>query len=158
MVQLQSSGPFNLSNYGRSVVARTMFEKGIAFTAAAALVDRHNGNASVVLHLLCQGVEIVLKAILLNADYKKYRPRLRVLGHRLSAIAAETRTVSGLHVFAGAAGQELKQLEDFYSKHLLRYAHSFDIIIDATTIPCQRVARHIGAVIKLCQRDRVFEC
>ena len=158
MVQLQSAGPLNLSNYGRSFVARTMFEQGIAFTAAAALVDKHNGNASVVLHLLCQGVEIVLKAILLSANYKKYRPQLRSLGHRLSAIAAETRTASGFHVFPGAAGQELKQLEEFYTKHLLRYAHSFDIFIDAKTIPCRRVARHVAAIIRLCQGNRIFEC
>ena len=98
-----------------------------------------------------------MKATLLRVDYKSYRPMLRTLGHNLSELGSEVRKATKLHVFIGAAGQELSQLERFYKHHLLRYAHSFDIIIDARTIPCARVTRHLKAVVELCQRRGTFE-
>ena len=54
MVQLQAAGGSNLTDFGRLTVTRHMFEKGVSFLTAAALLDKNNGHPSVVLHLLCQ--------------------------------------------------------------------------------------------------------
>ena len=54
--------------------------------AAAVLLRKHGGDKYVVWHLLCQGIEIILKALLLFLDYKKYNKLQRTFGHDLEKI------------------------------------------------------------------------
>ena len=157
MTRLATFGPGQLTDYGRSQIARIMYEKGKGFIGAALLVDQRDGHPSVMLHLLCQGVEIILKALLLAKDYKHYRPKLRNLGHNLVRIAAAARTATGLHIFSGAALAELRTLSDFYRQHLLRYASMFDRYIDPNTIPSRRVLRHSFAIMKYVERKALFK-
>ena len=156
LTQLVVTGPMNLTVHGNALVARHMFDKGKAFVGGAILMKRHNGNQAVVLHLLCQGVEILLKAGLLRVDYEKYRPKLRKFGHRLSATSKELHAATGLDVLPRAAGAELAVLERFYNQHLLRYGHTFDILVDYGTIPYKRVLMRIAAAVKLCERRGIF--
>ena len=148
--------PGTLTNYGRFFVARSMYEKGKGFIGAAVLVEKQNGNPSVVLHLLCQGIEIILKAMLLEKDYVRYKPLLRKYGHDLPKTAAAVRKVTGLHIFPPRILTELQTLSDFYRQHLLRYASNFDIFIDVRTIPSKKVLLHVVALIRYLERKQVF--
>ena len=133
-----------------------MYQKGKGFIGAALLVDQQHGHPSVVLHLLCQGIEILLKAILLARDYEHYKPRLRKFGHDLVKIATEARAATGLHIFSGASAGELQTLSRFYCKHLLRYASPLDIFIDPSTIPARRVFKHAFAILKHVEKRALF--
>jgi hypothetical protein len=64
------------------------YQKGRYFIGAALLLRKHGGDEYVVLHLLCQGVEIVLKALLLLHDFDKYRTLLKGYGHAAVASRA----------------------------------------------------------------------
>ena len=57
--------------YAKRLMADGHYRRGQHFIAAAILLRQHGGHEYVVLHLLCQGVEIVLKAILLLRDFDK---------------------------------------------------------------------------------------
>ena len=154
---IASLGSGQLSNYGRSLVARAMYERGKGFLGAAALVDQRDGHPFVVLHLLCQGIEIVLKAVLLANDYKQFKPQLRALGHDLPKSAAAVKEATGLHVFKGGVEQELQVLSNFYRQHLLRYAGAIDIFIDPKTIPSRRVFKRTAALLRYAERKKLFD-
>ena len=151
-----SSGSVVMTTYAKILVAKAMYEKGTAFIGAALLVNQKNGNAFVVLHLLCQGIEVVLKAILLAKDYGFYKPRLKRYGHNLVKAAAAVRNATGLNVFTHGALAELQSLNTYYSKHLLRYASNFDIFIDPASIPHERVIRHTLALVRYTERKGTF--
>ena len=145
-----------MSTHAKAIVACAMYEKGRAFLGASLLVNQKKGNAYVVLHLLCQGIEIVLKALLLRRDYDTHRPTLKRLGHNLVRTATSVRTATDLHVFTHGALAELQILNSFYSQHLLRYASNVDILINPETIPHKRVARHAFALVKYCEKKGTF--
>lgn len=145
-----------MTTYAKSLVAKAMYDKGRAFIGGALLVNQKNGNKYVVLHLLCQGIEIVLKAILLAKDYDRYKPRLKNLGHNLIKAAAAVRNATGLNVFTHSALNELQGLNTYYSNHLLRYASNFDIFIDPVSIPHARVIRHAFALVRYIERKGTF--
>lgn len=145
-----------MTTYAKSLVAKAMYEKGRAFIGAALLVNQKNGNAFVVLHLLCQGIEIVLKALLLAKDYGHYKPRLKDLGHNLVKAAAAVRKATGLNVFTHGALAQLQALNTYYSQHLLRYASNFDIVIDPASIPHERIIRHTLALVRYTERKGTF--
>ena len=151
-----SGGGMMMTAYAKRIVAQAMYQKGKAFISAALLVNQKHGNAFVVLHLLCQGIEILLKALLLVKDYDFYKPRLKNLGHNLVKTAAAVRTATGLHVFMRGALTELQTVNTYYSQHLLRYASNFDIFIDPTSIPHARVIRHTLALVRHIERKGTF--
>ncbi len=75
-----------LTGHGKKNRARAMFYRGKNFLGAAALLDQKGGYRDVVLHLFCQGLEIVQKSLLLEKDYDKFKPDLAKkgkLGHDL---------------------------------------------------------------------------
>jgi len=83
-----------LADGGKTRVALSMYRKGQAFGAAAVLLNRHGESDEkeyVVLHLLCQSIEGVLKGLLLLKDYDKYSGRLKKpFGHNIFKIATES--------------------------------------------------------------------
>lgn len=141
----------------KRLVECSMYEKGKAFSRAAVLVNQKNGNELVVLHLLCQGIEILLKALLLATDYDFCKPRLRKLGHDLIKIVVATRKATNLHIFERSTLEELRTRNSFYSQHLLRYAGNVDIFIDPASIPYKRVIRHVFALIRHVERKGMFK-
>ena len=79
------------------LVCRSMYAKGVGFLGAAVLLQRQGGCQWVVLHLLCQGTELVLKSFLLFADFDKYKVRLKKhFGHDLEKLARRALAQYGL--------------------------------------------------------------
>jgi hypothetical protein len=145
-----------LTTYGKRMVAASMYAKGKNFLGAAMLLRKKGGYEYVVLHLLCQGIEITLKALLLVADYDAYKPKLRKYGrsgHDFSLTAIDTLSAFGLSPLRAPIKEELQALSVLYSKHVLRYGSFHDILVDPQTISSQRVLRRMAAVLRLAERE-----
>jgi hypothetical protein len=109
------------------------------------------------MHLLCQSIELVLKGLLLRRDFDKYHPSLKGhggFGHNLYKLSEETSSVYGMNCLRKPLADELRNLNNFYSKHLLRYGTIVDIFIDPRSIARRRVIRRFRATIKLAERGR----
>jgi hypothetical protein len=137
---------------GKSTIAASMYSKGMAFIGAAILLRQQGGYQWVVLHLLCQGIEIVMKSFLLIRDYDKFKPRLKKLGHNLEKIVKVTLKEFKLNPLPPAVATELKALNSLYATHLLRYGSGYDILVDPKTIAVDRVWRRLHATIRLARR------
>ena len=114
---------------------------------------QQKGDEYAVLHLLCQGIEIVLKALLLLRDFDKYQPLLKTYGHNLIRLAAATQTEFKLDPLRPAVLNELKELNRLYSQHLLRYDLLTDALVDPTSIPSKLVLQRALAVLRLADRE-----
>lgn len=57
---ISAVGHAQLTAHGKRLVASSMFAKGKAFLGAAILLRQKGGYEFVVLHLLCQGIEVTL--------------------------------------------------------------------------------------------------
>lgn len=148
---LKGSG--SLTIVGKRTVALSWYEKGKSFIAAALLLRRHGGDEYVVLHLLCQGVEVILKALLVFSDYDQFQPKLKgPFGHNLVAIAETAICHFHVRKLEPVIALELRGLNNFYSQHLLRYGSIVDLFILPNTIDSRRVLRKISAVIKVANR------
>lgn len=133
---------------GKAMVTQAMFLKGSHFVGAAVLLRQHNGNPHVILHLLCQGMEILQKSLLLSENYDVYHPKLRRFGHDLAKGADELSKVYKFRRTSGNLKTELDQLNTFYTKHLLRYASIADVLIDPVSLRYELVLRRCAALIK----------
>jgi hypothetical protein len=148
----------NLTAYGKRAIAQRMFVKGQSSVAAAILLRQQGGYEWVVLHLHCQGLEIVLKAFLLLHDYDYYSPRLRKdYGHDLEKLARATLRLYGLNPLSTAVASELHGLNQLYRQHLLRYASGYDLVADPVAIPSDRVLRRLVAALRLADAHGVLE-
>ncbi len=152
-------GKARLSDHGKRLVAESMYAKGKNFLGAAVLLRKEKGYEYVVLHLLCQGVEIVLKALLIYKDYNKYKSRLKwkkkdatTFGHDLKKLAEETAGEFEVRPIKQDLRVELENLNSLYSSHQLRYGTFYDVLVDPHTIESRNVLRKIVAVIRLADR------
>ncbi|WP_146060807.1 hypothetical protein [Thauera chlorobenzoica] len=104
-----------------------MYEKGRSFVMAGGLVKAYEGHRFVYLHLLCQGLECIGKALLLAHDYGKYEPILRKdFGHDLEVLVAEVDRNAGGPFLSSQSTSELKLLNAYYKRHMLRYGDAGD--------------------------------
>ena len=149
---MQLSGTAKLSVHGKRLVAESMYAKGKSFLAAAMLLRRKGGYEYVVLHLLCQGIEITLKAMLLAIDYDTFKPKLKKLGHNLVSVADTLASATKFSAPKGNVKAELTALSNLYSQHLLRYGSGYDILVNPSTIPSNRVLRRVAALLRLVER------
>lgn len=152
MATVQIKGTARLTTHGKRELAKFMYLRGKSFLGAALFLRNAGGYEYVVLHLLCQGVEVVVKALLLFHDYDTYKPQLKKFGHDLPKLVDEALRLFNLRPLEANLEDQLKKLNDLYTQHLLRYASSVDILIDASTIPSDLVLRKSAAVIRLCER------
>jgi hypothetical protein len=131
-----------------------MLARGHGFLGAALLLREKGGYEFVVLHLVCQGLEIILKALLLFKDYDHYRPRLGKgsLRHNLEDVVRATAKAFGLKYPREPLAKELRALSSWYQRHLLRYATSLDIVVNPSTIPSQLVLRRTAALLRLTKK------
>ncbi|MDX2053663.1 MAG: hypothetical protein SFV15_14780 [Polyangiaceae bacterium] len=126
-----------------------MYDKGIGFVGAAMVVGKH-GHRYVVLHLLCQGLELLGKSFLLFRDYNKYDRLLRKhIGHDLEKLVHTLGTEFGLGRPSKAFANEMKQLNALYKNHRLRYGSVSDMMIDPRSIPFRRVLGRLKAAIRV---------
>lgn len=143
-----------LTTYGKRKVAESMYAKGKSFLAAAILLRQRGGYEYVVLHLICQGVEITLKALLLFKNYDRYRGLLKkYFGHDLEKLFTATSQEFGVGRISKLVAAELKALNSLYSNHNLRYGTFFDVLVNPETIGSDRTLRKITAVIRLADRN-----
>ena len=139
-----------LASGGQQFVAKTMYARGVSFLGAAVLLERQGGFEWVVLHLICQGAEVLLKSFLLFADYDRYQPRLKKnYGHDLAKLARSVLSEYGLNPMKPALSQELHDLNQFYKQHRLRYANAGDLFLDPNTIGRDRVFRRLVAALQI---------
>ena len=141
-----------LAPHGKDLLAMSMYEKGKHFFGAAILLRRNGGNEFVVLYLMCQGIEIALKGLLLLKDYDAYHPKLKKIGHDLVSVTNEALSSFGQHALSNTVVGELLQLNALYSKHMLRYGSVADIFYVPAAIQSQQVFRRMAAVIRLAER------
>ena len=148
-------GNMTVTAHGKAQIARVQFDKGRAFVGAALLLKSHTQSESykyVYLHLVCQGIELILKGLLLTKDYDTYRPRMRTFGHDILILAEETLAEFSLKPLTPKIEQDLKYLSQQFSKHNLRYSSINDIFIDPNSIAINSVMRRLGACIRLAIR------
>jgi hypothetical protein len=142
-----------LTVHGKYLVAGSMYAKGKNFLGAALLLHEKKGYDFVVLHLLCQGIEITLKGLLLYKNYDKYWSKLKTaFGHDLKKLAAAAAAEFGVKAMKRGLLAELDHLNRIYSTHRLRYGTSYDILVNPETIPRRDVLRKIASVIRLADR------
>lgn len=137
-----------------------MYLKGIAFLRASALLyanDRSEPSDYVSLHLLCQGIELILKGFLMLRDYAAY-PAKKLsrspFGHDLQRLLDETLKAYGLKPIRGAAfNAQFTALAQHFGGHELRYAGVLDIFIAPNSIPRVAVWRKVAAAVRLAERE-----
>ena len=155
MTYVTAAGVAFLAPEGNRIIAETMYAKGQAFVVAAALLRQNGGYEYAVLHLLCQGIEVALKGVLLLINYDKFKPELKPFRHNLLAIADATSIASGLKPLRPTLRAELETLNTLYSRHLLRYGSVHDIYVAASTIPNRRVFRRMASLFRLIKMKNV---
>jgi len=114
----------------------------------------------VFLHLLCQGLEIIIKSLLLMQNYDTYKPKLKKdkkkggLGHDLVKCYEELRKEldnKPLRKKDKDIMSELKILNNFYEKHILRYGNLLDFFGEAT-ISSDLVIRYAFKLVRFGNR------
>jgi hypothetical protein len=144
------------TDYAKRLAATAMYRKGKSFLGAAILLKRNGGDEYVVLHLICQGIEITLKGLLLFKDYEKFRPKLRKYGksgHDLLLLADDVLAVFRLRPMRAALRAELQALSSLYEGQLLRYGTFHDILVDPHTVASSLVVRRMVAAGRLAERE-----
>ena len=130
-----------------------MYLKGQSFVAACVLLrqaDSSEHSDYVSLHLLCQGLELMLKGALLLKDFDAYWPKLKKLGHDLTRLVEETGDAYGQNALRGTEFRtQLKQLAQHFRDHALRYAGLLDIFIAPQSMRWNVVWRRTRAFIVL---------
>jgi hypothetical protein len=150
---ISAVGHAQLTTHGKCLVAASMFAKGKAFLGAAILLRQKGGHEFVVLYLLCQGIEVILKGVLLFMDYDKYKPELRRIGHNLLRVSEAAAKAAGLPPLKKDVRTELEMLSNLYSQNLLRYGSGYDILVNPSTIPSSHVLHRMVAVLRLAKRN-----
>jgi hypothetical protein len=154
MVTLRTApGSGRLAPAGKHFVAGSMYQKGKSFLGAALELHSKPGHEYVTLHLLCQGIENLLKGLLVLKAFDKYNPLLTTtLRHNLERLEATVRQEFGLRPPNSKLAREFQHLSRLYSSHLLRYGNVRDIFVDASTIQSDRVWRRVATVLRLAER------
>jgi hypothetical protein len=117
------------------------------------LLSQRGGDDYVVQHLLCQGIEIVLKSLLLFKDFDQYIKKIKYkIGHDLERLIKEVSIEYNSRCFKGAVVSEIKELNRLYKAHLLRYGGNIDILIDPKTIKSELTLKKIIQVIRITRR------
>jgi hypothetical protein len=140
-----------LTTHGKRILTNAKYARGINFVAAALLLRKHGGDRYVVLHLLCQGLEIIVKALLLFLDHKKYAKLQKSFGHDLEKIISAAIIIYSLGPLRPPLAAEITALNDFYSRHLLRYGGLHDIF--GASLGSARTFRRLAAVVRLANRE-----
>jgi hypothetical protein len=139
--------------HAKRMMARRLYEKGYNFLAAAVMLGKHHGDEYVTLHLACQGIEMILKGLLLLKDYDRYQPLLhKRYGHNLLLLTSDAIIEFRLRPLRPEIASELQELNQLY-RNAFRYSGLLDIFIDPTSISSRRVFRRTKAVLKVAERS-----
>jgi hypothetical protein len=140
-----------ISSYAKSLVAQSTYSKGKAFVAAAILLRQNDGYEYVVLHLICQGLELIFKSMLMQKDYDKFRPKKlkSKYGHDLEKVARRALREHNLNPLNLDEAKELAALNNLFAQHLLRYGSMYDILVDSKTIASGLMLQRLHSLIPI---------
>jgi hypothetical protein len=141
------------TTHGKREMAKLFYEKGKHFIGAAILLRNRGGDEYVVLHLLCQGTEIILKALLLLRDFDKFYPLTKKYGHKLKPLVSDALNEFKLRQLRPAVSEELEKLDELYQGHQLRYGLLINVFINPASIPSRLVLGRVGAAMRLANRE-----
>jgi len=152
IIQLKSKSS-QLTPYGKKKVAHAWFYRGVNFLLAAKLLEEKGGYHYVVLHLLCQGLEIIIKGLLLMQNYDKYKPKLKSMGHDLIKGVEELNefVVKSLKIDEDTMS-ELEKLNGFYRKHILRYGNVLDLFGEPEAVSSDLVMKYALKLVRFGNR------
>lgn len=127
-------GTAHLTKDGKVLTCRLMYKKGRDFIDAAILLNLKT-ESHVYFHLICQGIEIILKSLLLFEDYDKYNTIIKTkIDHDLLKLYRIWSKATNQNTLDNNFYKELEVLNDLYKHHHLRYHSPIDILIDPKTI------------------------
>ena len=142
-----------MTSYAKRLTAQLYYKKGCHFVAAAILLDQNDGDLYVVLQLLCQGLEIMAKALLLLKNFDKYQPLVEKYRHRLYPLVSDALAEFKLNRLRPHTSAELENLSKMYSGHVFRYNRLACVLIDPKSISFKLTLRRTGAGIRLADRE-----
>ena len=112
-------------------IAVETLKKGENFIRTALLLRKNNSDENVVLSMICQGIENILKGLLLAKDYVRYEPLLRrKFGKNLLRLYYRTRKEYKIKNLDARAVNELQILAYLYKNQFLHYGHLINLLND----------------------------
>lgn len=105
-----------------------------------------------VLYLVCLGVEVTLKALLLLKDYEKYNGEIKKINHNLKRLTTEVISEYKVRPLSHRQNKEIELLSALYAKHVLRYGSPYATLVNPETIPSELTLRKMIAVIRIANR------
>jgi hypothetical protein len=112
-------------------IAVETLKKGENFIRTALLLRKNNSDENVVLSMICQGIENILKGLLLSKDYIRYEPLLRrKFGKSLLRLYYRTRKEYKIKNLDARAVNELQILAYLYKNQFLHYGHLINLLND----------------------------
>jgi len=117
---------FRPSLFIKRMTARRTFTMGVEFVSAGMFLRRQNQKSSASLHLLCQGMELILKSLLLDKDYDNFKKKIRSQRdqHDLYSLAEMVEAEYHYKKVRPRLKAQLKELSDLYRRNRLRYPNT----------------------------------
>ena len=134
---------------GQKMIAQHLFDKGKSFIAAAVLLDQKKGSNDVVLHLICQGLEIIQKALLLAKDYGRFEPMLKKWRHDLVLAADQLQSAYGFNPIDESDRADLEEINVYYCQHLLRYSEIRNFIGGTQHLSGEKALRRAVSLLEI---------
>lgn len=145
-----------LTNSGIKLKVKGMYLRGRQFTHSALLLNEKTGKDYPFLHLLCLGLEIVLKSALLEKDYEKYKNyNKNNLKHNLDKCLKAYILEYPTDKIDKKVLREISELNVFYNSFQLKYAMLSEILIEPKSIDSDLTIRFLAQLIE--KFDKVFE-
>jgi hypothetical protein len=134
-------------------VAVSTLKKGENFIRAALLLRKNNSEENVVLSMICQGIENILKGLLLVKDYVKYEPLLhRKFGKNLMRLYYRTRKEYNITNIDSKAVNELQILAYLYKNQFLHYGHLINLLNDDKAFESGHLLRKLFQILAYIKR------
>ncbi len=129
-------------------VAVETLKKGENFIRTALLLRKNNSEENVVLSMICQGIENILKGLLLAKDYVRYEPLLRKkFGKNLLRLYYRTRKEYKIKHLDGRAVNELQILAYLYKNQFLHYGHLINLLNDDKAFESGHLLRKLFQIL-----------
>jgi hypothetical protein len=119
-------------------IAVETLKKGENFIRTALLLRKNNSEENVVLSMICQGIENILKGLLLAKDYVRYEPLLR---KKYQIKKLDARAVN-----------ELQILAYLYKNQFLHYGHLINLLNDDKAFESGHLLRKLFQILAYVKR------
>ena len=134
-------------------VAVDTLKKGENFIRTALLLRKNNSDENVVLSMICQGIENILKGLLLAKDYVRYEPLLkRKFGKNLLRLYYRTKKEYRISNLDARAVNELQILAYLYKNQFLHYGHLINLLNDDKAFESGHLLRKLFQILAYVKR------